>query len=278
MGDSAENFHWEFSGPYLGPVGIMFGLPLVCYALVFACNSSGCMAFGNGISFPGFPDNSEFFSSQGVQVAIAWMVLIFMLHLILPGARTQGVKLSTGAHLTYKLNGFLVMLVVYPSAIYFGFVAKTLNLSWAYDNYLALLTGSCLISFLLSFYLFVTSFLEGKLLCKGATTGRWIYDFFMGRELNPRIGSFDLKEWCELYPGLIGWTILNLAMAHKQFLMTGSVGTPMLMVNAFHLLYVCDALWFERAILTTMDITSDGFGFMLAFGDLTWVPFIYTLQ
>lgn len=34
----------------------------------------------------------------------------------------------------------------------------------------------------------------------------------------------------------------------------------------------------ERAILTTMDITTDGFGFMLAFGDLSWVPFTYTLQ
>ena len=35
-------------------------------------------------------------------------------------------------------------------------------------------------------------------------------------------------------------------------------------------LYVLDALWFEPAILTTMDITTDGFGFMLAFGDLAW--------
>ena len=27
-----------------------------------------------------------------------------------------------------------------------------------------------------------------------------------------------------------------------------------------------------------MDITTDGFGFMLAVGDLCWVPFVYTLQ
>ena len=52
----------------------------------------------------------------------------------------------------------------------------------------------------------------------------------------------------------------------------------MLLVNAFHLLYVADGLWFEPCILTTMDITTDGFGFMLAFGDLTWVPFTYSLQ
>lgn len=39
-----------------------------------------------------------------------------------------------------------------------------------------------------------------------------------------------------------------------------------------------DALYMEPAILTTMDITTDGFGFMLAFGDLVWVPFVYSLQ
>eukprot|EP00631_Chrysoreinhardia_giraudii_P000668 CAMPEP_0197415852 /NCGR_PEP_ID=MMETSP1170-20131217/2286_1 /TAXON_ID=54406 /ORGANISM="Sarcinochrysis sp, Strain CCMP770" /LENGTH=52 /DNA_ID=CAMNT_0042942695 /DNA_START=1 /DNA_END=155 /DNA_ORIENTATION=+ len=27
-----------------------------------------------------------------------------------------------------------------------------------------------------------------------------------------------------------------------------------------------------------MDITTDGFGVMLAFGDLAWVPFTYCLQ
>ena len=39
-----------------------------------------------------------------------------------------------------------------------------------------------------------------------------------------------------------------------------------------------DAVHAERAILTTMDITTDGFGYMLVFGDLSWVPFIYSLQ
>ena len=34
----------------------------------------------------------------------------------------------------------------------------------------------------------------------------------------------------------------------------------------------------QPAILTTMDITTDGFGFMLAVGDLSWVPFVYSLQ
>lgn len=54
--------------------------------------------------------------------------------------------------------------------------------------------------------------------------------------------------------------------------------TAMWLVVVFHGIYVVDALWMEPAILTTMDITTDGFGFMLAFGNLCWVPFTYSLQ
>lgn len=84
--------------------------------------------------------------------------------------------------------------------------------------------------------------------------------------------------FCELRPGLIGWCVLNLGMAAKQVELTGAVSPSMILVNAFQGLYVWDALFSEQSILTTMDITTDGFGFMLAFGDLAWVPFTYSLQ
>lgn len=35
--------------------------------------------------------------------------------------------------------------------------------------------------------------------------GNLLYDFFKGRELNPRWKGFDLKFFCEMRPGLIGW-------------------------------------------------------------------------
>lgn len=34
----------------------------------------------------------------------------------------------------------------------------------------------------------------------------------------------------------------------------------------------------QSNILTQMDITTDGYGFMLAFGNLVWVPFTFGLQ
>ena len=69
-----------------------------------------------------------------------------------------------------------------------------------------------------------------------------------------------------------------LRRLRRQYVTTGAVSPAMALVCLFHGVYVFDALACEPAILTTMDITTDGFGFMLVFGDLVWVPFTYSLQ
>ena len=105
--------------------------------------------------------------------------------------------------------------------------------------------------------------------------------FFIGRELNPSIGSFDIKSFNELRPGLILWTLIDISMVCEQAVRRGgfaNVTDSMWLVLAFQGWYVADGLYNEPAIFTTMDITTDGFGFMLAVGDLAWVPFVYSLQ
>ena len=81
-----------------------------------------------------------------------------------------------------------------------------------------------------------------------------------------------------LAAGLIGWLVIDLGMAAQQLQQDGSLSLSMLLITLFQGFYVWDALHAEKSILSTMDITTDGFGFMLAFGDLAWVPFIYSLQ
>lgn len=147
-----------------------------------------------------------------------------------------------------------------------------------YVHFQSLMLFAFVFSFVFAVYLYARSFRAGAQLAAGGNTGNHLYDFFIGRELNPRIGSFDLKQFCELRPGLIGWLVINLGMATQQYMVTRSLSASMVLVVAFQGFYVWDALYQERAILTTMDITTDGFGFMLAFGDLAWVPFIYTIQ
>ncbi|KAG1379920.1 hypothetical protein G6F61_004512 [Rhizopus arrhizus] len=122
------------------------------------------------------------------------------------------------------------------------------------------------------------NFNSNKLLALGGNSGNLIYDFMIGRELNPHIGSFDIKFFTELRPGLIGWLFINYCLAAKQFINLGYITNSMVLVQFLQSWYVIDALWHEKAVLTTMDITTDGLGFMLAFGLYSWVPFNYTLQ
>jgi delta14-sterol reductase len=124
---------------------------------------------------------------------------------------------------------------------------------------------------------------EHRELAAGGHSGNMLYDWFIGRELNPRVtipvlGEIDIKEFCELRPGLLGWILLDFAFVAHQYKTYGFVTDSIALITGFQVLYVLDAVWMEPAILTTMDITTDGFGFMLAFGDLVWVPFIYSLQ
>jgi delta14-sterol reductase len=269
--------HFEFFGPYLGPTGIMLGLPLVCYALAWACNDAGCATLAPPAA-PGFAPGARLWSWEAAGVVVAWVAAIAALHLALPGARVQGAPLPDGSRLAYKLNGLRVAAAALGVIIYFSFIRRDLDLAWAHRNLLPLLSAAVALSFALSLSLYARSAAAGRLRAAAGDTRVPLYDFFIGRELNPRLGALDLKEFCELYPGLIGWLALDLAAARAQLDAAGALSPAMLLVLAFQGLYVADALWHERAILTTMDITTDGFGFMLAFGDLAWVPFVYSLQ
>ncbi|KAJ3402114.1 erg24, C-14 sterol reductase, partial [Chytridiales sp. JEL 0842] len=169
-------------------------------------------------------------------------------------------------------------------------------LLWIADNYLPLSTAAIIYSIFQSVALYLASLRKGDpLLAVGGNSGYPIYDAFIGRELNPRLFGLDLKYFCELRPGLIGWSVINLAFAAKQGFeravasglkpsevgaaeAIGFVSNSMWLVVLFQGYYVVDALWNEAAILTTMDIIQDGFGFMLTFGDLAWVPFTYSVQ
>ena len=142
---------------------------------------------------------------------------------------------------------------------------------------------SIVFSWLLSLYLYATSLSlsnssPSTYLSRHGQSGVAVYDFFVGRALNPRLWGVDLKYLCELRPGLVGWLLLDLSLMATQWQRQGQVTASMLLVVAFQAVYVLDSLLSEQAILSTMDITTDGFGWMLAFGDLCWVPFTYTLQ
>lgn len=261
---------YEFGGP-VGALATMLSLPIVVYFLYWTCTEQYCGLLPPSFGFP--------WSWSALLVFNGWMLFQAALLLILPGKQAPGQPLpAPHGTLYYPINGFSAF-VVTILLVALGVWMDVLDLTFLYRHYPEMISASILFSFTLSCYLYLSARLKkGVLLAKGGNTGNVIYDFFIGHELNPRIGNFDLKVFCELRPGLIGWVVLDIAMAMQQYSEYGAVSNGMVLICLFQAFYVVDALWSEESILTTMDVTTDGFGFMLAFGDLTWVPFTYSLQ
>ncbi|XP_007481543.1 delta(14)-sterol reductase LBR [Monodelphis domestica] len=271
---STEPEELEFGGG-IGAFSIMIGLPVMLFMLLLMCKQKD-PSFVN--LPPPLPSLASLWETRVFGVCLLWFFLQALFHLLPIGKVVEGTPLYSGRRLKYRLNGFYAFIltsVVIGTSLYWG-----IELYYVYDHFLQFAVAATVFSVALSIYLYVRSLKASNNELSPGKSGNIIYDFFIGRELNPRIGHFDLKYFCELRPGLIGWVVINLIMLLAEMKVQGR-DTPslaMILVNSFQLLYVVDALWHEEALLTTMDIMHDGFGFMLAFGDLVWVPFVYSLQ
>ena len=100
--------------------------------------------------------------------------------------------------------------------------------TFIHNNYIGILTTNILISYALATYVYIASFSvkdddpNKRQLALGGTTGNIVYDWYIGRELNPRIsipgfGDIDIKSFMELRPGMLGWILLNLAFIAGQY-------------------------------------------------------------
>lgn len=304
----------------IGAFGVSFGLPLVVYLATFLCNDiSGCpvpSALSPSTLTIDKLKQDVGWPATGIWGLVSWDVsakvlgyylFSLILHRVLPGEEMEGTELASGGRLKYKFNSmYLKLLMAQSKLIYAAWSSTMVTLTicaagtvlqgadfpvWTfiYENYLQIVTTNMIISYVLATFVYIRSFsvkpgnTELRELAAGGHTGNMLYDWFIGRELNPPItlplfGKIDIKTFCELRPGLLGWNLLDFAFVAHQYKNYGYVTDSIVLITAFQVLYVLDSYYMESAILTQMDITTDGFGFMLAFGDLVWVPFIYSLQ
>ena len=110
-------------------------------------------------------------------------------------------------------------------------------------------------------------------------SGSLIADYFIGIELNPRLGKlFDLKLFHNGRPGIIAWTLIDISYAAAQYRDLGHISNSMWVVILLHLIYVVDFFVNEDWYLRTIDMCHDHFGFMLGYGCMAAVPSIYAIQ
>lgn len=231
-----------------------------------------------------------FFNSVVWKYYLAWFFLLGVLDLVLPGKIMDGTVLRDGSTLSYKINGQSITAFMFTilTARYYQTEGSMPELQFIYANFHRLIGTTIVFSFILSTFLWVYSYIpllhknkvgtNERILAINGNSPNHLYNWFIGRELNPRIGPWDLKLYCETRPGMLLWFLINLSCLHHVYLQTGLLTDSLVLVNALQLFYIFDGITNEEGLLTMMDIATDGFGFMLVFGDLCWVPFTYSLQ
>ena len=259
----------------MGPLGIVFGLPVLTYAVAFLFRGQSWSVLDVSVDLDAVWQSLQgAFSLEVFAVYYAWFAALLLLHAIVPGPVVPGAKLRDGRRLPYLTNGWACFVIVH--ALLVPIHLYVAPLTWVYDHWLQLVTATITTSFIGSVALYAASFWGGEatLLAAGGNSGECVrpsdcgspvcsakarragaecretearapdisarrcaqphpssrlpgagyplYDFFIGRELNPRTAvpgaphlTVDWKFFCELRPGLWLWSVANIAFALK---------------------------------------------------------------
>lgn len=225
----------------IGAAAIVSGLPLLLNFWYFACNDvSGCPAPAllnpSALTWDKlkaqipWPANGVwgFASWEATGWTLAYYLSSLVLYRALPAKEVYGTKLyESGRPLLYRFNAFHASVAQLAACAISTYAYGSGWVFWTFitDNYLQLLTANITLAFIISACVYVRSFsvrqgnIDLRELAAGGHTGSFIYDFYIGRELNPRVilpffGEIDIKTWLEMRPGLTGWgcfsTLLSL--------------------------------------------------------------------
>ncbi|XP_056010272.1 delta(14)-sterol reductase LBR-like [Ostrea edulis] len=221
-------------------------------------------------------DVRHWFDTSSSLCLLAWFVVQLLLYTVPVGKIGYGPTLKGGKTLQYRLNGLFVLSTNLLGLVVAFIVGLPINA--LIQNMLQLLTAGILACLLLSCvsYLCAAQVEDWKLNPKG-NTGHAFYDWFIGRELNPRIGPIDVK-YVIFRSGIIGWMLLNFANLILAFAESKiSVSPNLVLLEVIQFFYVLDYFWLEEGILMSRDIVHEGLGFNIAMQFLM-IPFSFCTQ
>ena len=205
------------------------------------------------IWWPYVVGNYEMWTIIGVFISFEVLLMI-----ILPGHHYTGSATPKGNVSHYKDNGLLAFfftITAFMISVYYDIF----NPSIIYDNFMYLIGALNLVGLGLSVVLFI----KGKCLPSSTdvTDAGLISGFFEGTELHPQILRCDLKLLINSRFGMMGWALLLLSYAHKQYQDTGEISDSMGVTVSLQLIYIVKFFYWEQEYTRTLDIIHDKAGF-----------------
>lgn len=293
-------------GGWIGALCLIFVLPIAIVLPQIACTNSQC----NSSQFR-IPTKFESYLNWQATALYAGFLGFLAVVSILPIGRLVNGQQNKSGRLQYRINGIVAALLTLSILAICEYNSYRIN---------DFILNSCL-------QLSVSGWLLGTVIATGlylkggrvsvvalnmyGSTNNIIYDFWQGREINPRIGFLDVKLLL-LRAGIVGTVniiflhsskiiklqlllycqisivisrfsqlVINSAVIAKSVQAANSV-TPkdldftLLIPASLQIMYCLDSLVFESTILTSFKIMYEGTGYMVCVGNLL-NPFLLTL-
>ncbi|KAL9599921.1 MAG: hypothetical protein Q9179_003400 [Wetmoreana sp. 5 TL-2023] len=208
--------------------------------------------------------------------AIYWAFLLFeaACYLYLPGVTVKGKPLphEGGRRLDYYCSGAwsFYSTIAVAAALHFTGVFK---LYIILDEFGPIMSVAIISGILISFVAYFSALYRGAQI---RMTGRPVYDFFMGAELNPRMfGLLDLKMFSEVRMPWYLLFLISCAAAARQYEQFGFVSGEAKRASRLPGLSPATTLVLKARLTNHRDVYYEKWGFMLIFWNFAGVPLTY---
>ena len=217
-----------------------------------------------------------FFGSRTawMMIAIYAAVELAMMKL-LPGREWSGPITPRGNIPVYKANGPLAFAITLALYLVGSLVLGLFPASIIYDHFGELLGALNIFSLVFCLFLYA----KGRLAPSSSDhghSGKFIFDYFWGTELHPRVLGWDVKMFTNCRFALMGWPLILVSFVAAQHAKYGYISDSILVAAGIQLLYLAKFFWWETGYLRSLDIMHDRAGFYICWGCLVWLPSVYT--
>ncbi|KAK2055101.1 ergosterol biosynthesis ERG4/ERG24 family protein [Colletotrichum caudatum] len=259
---------FEFGGS-LGTLALMIRFPLLMWYMWI-----GATYYDGRIPLPR-PNQSGAYPTAKAWV-IYWVFFVgeALMYCYMPGVSNHGRPLrhEGGERPPYHCSAYTSFYATLAVAAVLH-VARVLPLCALVDEFGSLMTVAVFSGFVNSFIVCFQALARGR---THQLTGYPIYnDFFMGAELDPRIGISDFKMFYEVRVPWFMVFLITCSVAARQYARYGHVFGEVMFLAGAHYLYANACAKAEQMIIASWDMYFEKLGFLLTFWNVAGVPFTY---
>lgn len=217
----------------------------------------------------------SFFTFAVVFGYYIWAILCTRM---IPGKIVKGPLTPMGNIPEYVDNGLSCYIITMAGLIILTVILKLNNLTptIVIDQFGELAAFMHIYSFIVVFFLYIKGIYSPSSSDSGKTGKGFMFDYYWGTELYPRVYGVDIKVLTNCRFALTVWPILVYLCAIKSYELHGFVDS-MIITTVLQLFYITKFFYWEAGYYGTMDISQDRAGFYIIWGCMSLVPPLYPL-